>query len=361
MHRLVAILVLGSACGGPFAEARREGTSAAYGSFVANHPDHGKVPKAIELAEQADWASTTAADTSSAYAMYVVTHPTGPHVAEARARGEARQWAEAQVENTLVAYADYISAYPQGVHRQAADDASEDITAEEVRLNDSVEGWGRYLFRYPEGRYVEEARARRDALAWGAAQAANDRAAYEFYLSQNPNGEHRQESRDWLGSLAISTLQPVLVLGDTWRPVSQQRADRDRLAKALERTLLRDLKTRFEVRPLRVEDAVGGDRAHPADRHGREPGVGLLVVEVSQEVGDSFEPSGHATLLPTTVSIYAAPTDAPLWTYTFDARTPERLVGSFVESLYTEAVGDWEYRLSVAPVPVEPLSNPVIP
>jgi hypothetical protein len=350
-----------TACGGPFAVARREGTADAYKRFVANHPQHAKVPKAVKRAEALDWEGAVAADTSTAYALYVVAHPTGEHVAEARERGDGRAWSEAREEGTLAAYQGYLSAYPEGAHATDATHAIEDLVVEEARYADSVEAWGRYMFRYPEGRYIDEARAKRDARGWETAQQGNSRVAYEAYLTQHPNGEHRQEARDWLASLAVHTLQPVLVIGTTWRPEWARRGDRARLQRAFERGLLADAKTRFAMRPVVVEDAVTGDLAHPADRHGREPGVGLFVVEVSEDVGRTFEPSGHATTLPTVVSIYVAPTDEPLWSYTFTARTPDSIYGSTEESLYTEAVEAWGDLLRGVPVPAEQLLTPEIP
>jgi len=350
-----------TACGGPFAVARREGTADAYKRFVANHPQHPKVPKAVARSEVLDWEGAVVTDTSSAYALYVVAHPSGEHVAEARERGEARAWLEARDEGTLAAYQGYLTAYPKGVHAADATQSIEDQVVEEARYADSVESWGRYMFRYPEGRYIDEARSKRDERGWEDANQNPSRVAYEAYLTQHPNGEHRQEARDWLASLAIETLQPVLVVGTTWRPTWARRGDRSRLQREFERGLLTDAKTRFQMRPLIVEDAVFGDLAHPADRHGREPGVGLFVVEVSEDVGRTFEPSGHSTKLPTVVSVYVAATDAPLWTYTFTGETPETIYGSTEESLYTEAVEAWGDLLRGIPVPVEQLLTPEVP
>lgn len=357
-HSLIPTLVFCAACGGPFAEARREGTSAAYASFVANHPTHPRAPKAAQRAEALDWEAAVTADNAAGYARYAITHPGGPHAEEARTLGELRSWSEAKGEGTLVALSAYVAEYPNGVHHQDALFAIEDIALDEARFNNSVESWGRYLFRYPEGRFTEEARTRRDEVAWEATTLANSREAYESYLAKHSQGEHRQEAREWLASLAFSTIQPVLILRSTWRPVNRQSSDRSRRARALD-GLLGDLKSLFTVRPLIVED--GEPDGHPADRHGRELGVGLLVVELSEDVGALFEPSGHATRMPSTISVYAAPADAPLWSWTFEAGTPERIVGSFEESLYTEAVDDWGATLRGAPIPAETLKEPIIP
>ncbi len=350
-----------SACGGPFAAARREGTADAYKRFVANHPQHRNVPKAVARSEELDWEGAVTTNTSSAYALYVVAHPSGEHVAEARERGDARAWMEARDEGTLAAFQGYLTAYPTGVHAAEAAQSIEDEVVEVARYTDSVESWGRYMFRYPEGRYIDEARSKRDERGWEDAKEGLSRLSYEAYLTQHPNGEHRQDARDWLASLAIQTLQPVLVIGTTWRPAWARRGDRSRMQRELERGLLADAKTRFQVRPLLVEDAVTGDLAHPADRHGREPGVGLFVIEVSEEVGRAFEPSGHSTKLPTVVSVYVAATDTPLWTYTFAAETPETIYGSTEESLYTEAVETWGDLMRGLPVPVDQLVAPEIP
>ena len=362
MRTLLPLLIVSlalPACGGPFATARREGTSDAYKRFVANYPDHHKAPKAAQRAEEMDWGAALKGDTASGYALFVVAHPTSDKVAEARQRGDERAWAEARQNGELAAYQGYVQAYPEGGHVQDAEHAIEDLVVEEARYADSVESWGRYMFRYPEGRYIQEAREKRDERGWEAAVKGNSKASYETYLRQHPNGEHRQEARNWLSSLAIATLQPVLVVGSTWRPTWAHRSDRARLQRNLQEGLLNDIKSGVPLRSVLVEDAVPNE--HPADRHGREPGVGLFVVEVSQDVGRTFEPSGHATTLPTTVSVYVAATDDPLWTWSFEATTPETIYGSTEESLYTEAVEEWGAILRGAPLPLEELVNPVIP
>jgi hypothetical protein len=362
MRTTVSVLLLAftlAACGGPFAAARKEGTADAYRGFIASNPNHPKVGTATVRAEQLDWEGALKADTSSAYALYVVGHPSGPHVDEARQRGDDKGWEEALRDRQLASFQAYLAAYPEGAHATEAANAIEDLVVEEARYADSVDAWGRYMFRYPEGRYIDEARAKRDARGWAVAKEKNSRFGYEAYLRNHPNGEHRQEARDWLYSLAVQTLKPVVVVGSTWRPEWAARADRAGLQRQLDTGLLTDLKTRFTLLPTVVEDEVVGE--HPADRHGREPGVGLLVVAVSEEVGRTFEPSGHATTLPTTVSIYVAPTDEPLWSYTFTSTTPETIYGSTEEALYTEAVDDWGATLRGIPVPVETLLDPKIP
>jgi hypothetical protein len=361
-HRTVALLsalLFSSACGGPFAVARRDGSSAAYASFVARYPDHPKAAKAAARAESIDWASARAIDDADGYARYVATHPTGPNVAEARALADERAWAVATRANTLAAYHDYAATFPQGKYAADAKVRVDDVAMDQARLDDSVDSYGRYLFRYPDGRHVEEARARRDELAWGQTTAEASREAYLRYLQENPRGQHRDEAREWLQALAITSLQPVLRVGSSWRPIAARAADSRRLREQVELGLLADVRREVTVLPLIVESGTADD--DPRASRVLDPGVGVLLIAVSEEVGRDFEPNGHATDLPTTMSIWAGATAAPLWTWTGKGSTPERVTGSTEEALYTEAVQSWAGLLRSAVPPIARLKEPEIP
>ena len=275
---LTAALSL-AACGGPFAAARKEGTSLAYAEFVARYPDHGKAALAARRAEALDWASAVTADDADAYSLYIVTHPTGPNIDEARARAEARAWDAAAADGSREALSDYMAAFPMGAHRGLVDAMMEDAWIAEARAIDSVDSWGRYLFRYPDGRYVEEARKRRDTLAWEATVRDATRTGYERYLREHPRGAHRTEARTWLESLALKELQPVLVIGASWRPERGRAADRKRLVDQVTRNLIEPLKRDFALRPLIIVDGSADQVREQVPLDGA--GLGWLVVAVS--------------------------------------------------------------------------------
>ena len=58
------------------------------------------------------------------------------------------------------------------------------------------------------------------------------------------------------------------------------------------------------------------------------------------------------------MSLYVEPMDDVLWSYSFDATTPEVIYGSTEESLYTEAVEEWGALLNGIPLPIQPLMKP---
>jgi len=348
-----SLLSLGGCAGKAWREARRANTSQAYAAFVANNPEHGKVRVARVRAEALDWEATIEADTADAYALFIATHPTSPHVLDARERGEVVAWEEAVADGSVAALEGYLARYGSGDHEREARERIEDAWYEQSREDDTVDSWSRYLVRYPVGRYVDEARRRRDALGWEATTSAGTPSAYRAYLRQHPRGTHRQEARDWLAGLRVHTLQPVLVYRRTWRDPALRERDRARYLEDFEMGLLYDLARDFTIRDTLVDDDPAHGLPHVQERHGTEPGVGLLELVVDEVEGRRFEPSGHATDITGTLSLFAPPTREAIWHRELTATTPTSLYGSTVESLYTEAVDEFGALVRGVAFPIE--------
>jgi len=351
---LVVSFVLPGCAGKAWREARRTNTSEAYAAFVARQPEHPKVSKARLRAEDLDWDTSLAADTADAYAMFIATHPASPRVPEARVLAEQRAWVEAKADGSIGALEGYLARFGTGgEHEAEAQTLIEKAWYDRAATDDSVESWSRYLVRYPAGAFLTEARERRDLLGWNLTVETGTREAYENYLRRFPRGEHRDAARAWLASLRVHTLQPVLVYRRTWRPDSRRRWDRAVYQRDLERGLLYDLARSFTIRPVIVEDDPERALAHIQERHGVEEGVGLLELVVDEAEGRTFEPSGRATDIKATLSVYAPPTIAPVWSVELEQSTPARIYGSTVESLYTEAVEAFGAAVRGVAFPVE--------
>jgi hypothetical protein len=351
---LVASLLL-PACGGKaWREARKANTAAAYSAFVARQPEHPKVSKARLRAEALDWEAALAADTSDAFSLFIATHPASPHVPDARQLAEERAWTEAKADGSIGALENYLARFGTGgEHEAEARQIIEQRWYERAAADDSVESWGRYLVRYPTGRWLTEARERRDLLGWNRAVEDGTRDSYQRYLREHPRGEHRDAARDWLASLRVHTLQPVLVYRRTWRDDRRRKRDRAVYQRDLERGLLYDLARDFTIRPTIVEDDPERAFLHVQERHGVEDGVGLLELVIDEAEGRVFEPSGRATDITATLSVYAPPTVAPVWSTEIRESTPARIYGSTMEALYTEAVEAFGATLRGVAFPVE--------
>ena len=347
-------LLLSSGCAGKaWREARRANTSQAYAAFVANQPEHGKVRVARARAEELDWEAAQQADDASTYAMFVATHPTSTYVTAAQERGEVVAWEEAVEVGTVAALETYLVRHGQGVHGNEVRVLIEQAWYDDARVADTIDAWSAYLVRYPAGQHVEEARARRDALGWDATVSAGTPVAYRDYLRQHPRGKHRAEARQWLAELRVHTLQPVLVYRTTWRDPRTRDRDRDRYVEQFEKGLLDELARDFTLRPTLVEDDPARGLGPVQERHGVEVGVGLLELVIDETEGRHFEPSGHATDIRSTLQLFVPPTSEPIFTYAVDDTTPETILGSTVESLYTEAVLEFGGSLAAVPFPVE--------
>ncbi len=341
MRTLPLLLLLGACAGRDWRAARRADTSAAYASFVAANPTSGKVGAAMRRAEGLDWEEARTTDTSAAYTSYLGAHPSGPHADEARSRAEALAWDEAVAAGTPEALQAYVARHPGTPHADEATALIEEAWYRQARAGATEDSWGRYIIRYPEGRFISEARAERRRLAWEAAVAGDSRASYGRYVERFPDGEHRAEADAWLASSRVLVLEPVLVLRGTWQAASARAGLLSKVRWELDNGLLRDLKREFAVLALQVEDPNGADLGHPQDVWGVEEDMGLLVIEYSEAKGRAYEPSGHATDITATLSLYTPPTREPVWTHTLQASTPEKTWGETVDALHGGAVREW--------------------
>lgn len=329
-------------CGGKaWRQARKENTSAAYATFVARQPESPKVSRARLRAEALDWATALERDTSDDYEMFLRAHPHSEHADEARLVAEARAWEEARRDDSVKGYERYLARHAAGAHAEEARQATEEAFYRDAKAADTHEAWSRYLVRYRAGRHVQEASARRDELGWSEAVEGATKAAYADYLRRHPKGAHRDEAEAWIQSLRVHTLQPVLVYRRSPRDAKRRTRDRARYVEGLTLGLLADLGREFTMRPLMVEDDPSRSLPPVQERLGTEEGVGLLEIVVDEAEGRVFEPSGRATDIEGTLSIYAPPTSQPVLRRELKASTPARVRGVTLESLYTEAVGEF--------------------
>jgi hypothetical protein len=335
---LLATLVITS-CGGPaWRQAVQANTSAAYVAYLGQHPDSAKAGVAWKRGEELAWSEARAAGTAAAYGSYVSSFPQGPHVDEARATAERLEFEAAIADGSTATLAAYVARHPTGAYAAESSAALERAYVAEARSVGTEAAWGKVLQRYPEGAYAEEARRERDRIAWNTATDAGTLQAYLRYLDDYPVGAHADEATAFVAATHVGMLQPVVVLARSYQPQSAHGGVLAKWQKEIERGMLAELRSDFEIRPTIALLSVDPDSMRGRDAVHSEPGVGVLVVEIEERVGRPFEPAGAATDLLATVELIVPPTASPVVSRKIEASTPERVTGEHVSSLYTSAV-----------------------
>jgi hypothetical protein len=129
-----------------------------------------------------------------------------------------------------------------------------------------------------------------------------------------------------------------------------------RVRTQFDRGLAYDLKRDFTMRSTLTADADDGDAEtvpHPQDAWGAEEGVGLLVLEYTEEKGRKFDPRGNATDIEVELALYVPATRTPVWTTTLEASTPTKIYGTNETVLHTTAVEELGSLLRGVAFPVE--------
>jgi len=316
----------------------RTNTSAAYVAYFTENPTSPKAGAAWKRGEELAWSEARAAPTAATYGAYVYAFPQGPHAAEAREIAERMEFEAAVADGSISALAAYGARHPTGPYAAEATAALERAYVAEARAAGTEAAWGKVLQRYPEGAYAEEARTERDRIAWSATTEAGTLQAHLRYLDDYPAGEHADEAMAFVAATRVGMLQPVVVLTRSYQPPSIHRSVLTKWQKEIEKGMLAELRSDFEIRPTLPLLAIEPGAPRGRDAVAAEPGLGVLVVEIEERVGRPFEPSGAATDLRATVELLVPPTRTPVVARTIEASTPERVTGAQVSSLYTSAV-----------------------
>ncbi len=316
----------------------RTDTAGAYVAYLTEYPTSSKAGVAWKRGEALAWSDAQTARTAEAYGVYLSAFPQGPHVDEARGEAERLEFDAAVADGSTAALAAYVVRHPTGAYAQQAREALEQSYVADARAAGTEAAWGKYLQRYPEGASAEEARRERDRIAWDATTGAGTLLAHLRYLDDYPAGEHAEEAMAFVAATRVAMLRPVVVLTRSHQPPGTHRSVLTKWQKVIEKGMLAELRSDFEIQPTVLVLAVEPDAPKGSDAAATEPGVGVLVVEIEERVGRPFEPSGAATDLRATIQLLVPPTATPVVARTVDASTPERVTGEHVSSLYTEAV-----------------------
>lgn len=130
-----------------------------------------------------------------------------------------------------------------------------------------------------------------------------------------------------------------MALVGSWQTPDQRPVVLARLKKELEAGFVADLSRDFRVLPLVTYDATRG-LPHPQDTWGNGPDVGVLVLEYTERKGRKFDPSGNATDITAVLRLYVPRTRTAVWAREIDATTPQKVRGTDLGALHTEAIAD---------------------
>ncbi|MCA9493428.1 MAG: hypothetical protein KC621_26035 [Myxococcales bacterium] len=339
MRRLLLLVTMVSACADKDWKAAIEADSSyAFLTYAQANPGTAKANQAYRRAEELSWEEAVAANTSTAFEAYAGQWPDGERAQTARTRAESLAWDEAAASGSAAAWTAYLARYGGSPRKAEAEARLEDAVFESARKENTEISWGRYLLRYPEGQHAAEASALRELLGWQVAVQADTPKAYQDFLRRYEGGTHTAEARAWLDATLVTTLQPVIVLRGTWQSDRMRATILKRYQSSFDRLVGGSLKREFKVLPTKTVDLAKTPMAHPHELFPPQPDQGLVVMEITEREGRSFEPSGHATDVEGRISLYAPNTKTPVVDAEVRGSTPEVIHGIDESALHTTAV-----------------------
>ncbi len=322
-------------CGPPtWQEAAKANNADVYEAFARDNPQLRHAEVALQRAKRLRWDQANEVGAAADWAAYLRLDNTGDRADVARAAYESASFEDAMAAGDSVSIERFVQQFPQSAHAAEATKVMDDRFWNEARDEDTATAYRRYLLRMPKGKYREQAEFNQEGRVWERTTDDDTVRAYRKYLQSHHTGVNADRCRERIDQLTFKTVRVGIALADSIHP------DRAKTMASLKKWAPDEVKSGFkamgfEISVVDVEDVGPG-------RDGRgifeiPAGEGLLLVDIREEAGQAFEPSGTGTLIKGELRLYVAEREQPLYIAEIQAQTGDSVSWGDISGLQGNA------------------------
>ena len=306
-------------CGPPTWQAARQANDAAvYEAFARENTQLRHADVALSKAKKLRWDHAKEVGDAPSWAAYLRLDGAGDRADFARQRYEEISFDDAMDSEDATALERYLHTFPQGVHFDDAKKTLDKRFWDEASVEDTATAYRRYLLRMPEGKYREEAEFNYEGRVWERTIDDDRVRGYRKYLKGHRTGVNADRCHARIAELTFTKIRVGIVLAESIH------ADRESTLNSLKKWTPEEVKIGFKAAGFEVTAVEIADLG--AGRDGREvfaipEGEGLLLIDIREEEGQVFEPSGRGTLIQGEMRLYVSTRDQPLFIQNLQVQT----------------------------------------